>query len=765
MLKSRFNLKDQMLGQSNVLSNGVNIFNSLGSNHTFASAMRILFTVGGTFHQEKLTEYLESRYGGKTVLTYKGREALRLALEAIPGNGAVAINGFTCWAVYQAVQESGSTCQYLDISDASLNFSADTLREALAADPSIKAVVVQNTLGLPCDIEGIQALCEKNEIALIEDLAHSIGTVYTSGKEAGTVGDFVVLSFSQDKVVDAVAGGALVVRNPKYKLPGPSPRKVPIRRQLKDRLYPLLTYVIRTTHPTGLGPVIHRFLRFLHLLSRPLPDNDVSDVHELPGWYCASILREYRSLQKTAEHRAMIAGIYAGKIDKRLQLESDMRHLSTASNLRFPIIHYERDILIEHLRLRHVYVRDIWYDAPVGPKRYLYRTDYLGQCPHAEEIARKMVNLPTHPNISAEHAASIATYVNEWLSSEGGNTYHVKPIWNEAVWERFLSGLKPHSFLQSWKWGRHYEQTGSKIFRVGVYNDGALVGISLFIKIDARRGVFLVCPHGPLIAEAKDEERALAALVHYCTELARDEECDFIRFCPLSPATEANRTLYRNLGFRDAPIHMHPELSWILDISKSEEQLLKEMRKTTRYTIKKMEKEGVEITQSTDPAGMQQFWSIYESTFERQQFTPFSKSYLQTEFELYSKDGQAVFFFGAHKGEMVAAAIIIFWGGQAFYHHSGSITLTTSGSSGSNVSYLLQWRVIQEAKRRGCTLYNFWGIAPEDRPGHAWAGLSLFKKGFGGFAEAYLHAQDKPLTTRYALNYAIETVRRVRRHL
>ena len=738
----------------------MNVFNSLGSNHTFAFAARILFTMGGAPHQKRLTEYIESRYGGKAVLTYKGREALRLALEAIPGNGAVAINGFTCWAVYQAVQESNSTCHYLDISETSLNFSADTLREALAADPSIKAVVVQNTLGLPCDIEGIQALCEEHQIALIEDLAHSIGTTYTSGKEAGTVGDFVVLSFSQDKVVDAVAGGALVVRNQKYQLPATSARRVPVRRQLKDRFYPLFTYVIRNTHSIGLGPVIHRFLRFLHLLSRPLPDNDASDVHELPGWYCTTILSEYGKLEMIAKHRTMIAQIYADKIDKRLQLSDDMRRLGSASNLRFPIVHYERDILIEHLRLRHVYVRDIWYDAPVGPKRYLYRTDYSGQCPHAEEIARKMVNLPTHPNISAAQAESIAAYVNEWLKSEGANTYHVKPIWNEGVWERFLLDLKPHSFLQSWKWGRHYEQTGSKIFRVGVYNDGTLVGIALFIKIHARRGVFLVCPHGPLIADEKDEERALAALVHYCTELARDEECDFIRFCPLSPATEANRTLYRNLGFRDAPIHMHPELSWILDISKSEEQLLKEMRKTTRYTIKKMEKEGVEITQSTDPAGMQQFWSIYESTFERQQFTPFSKTYLQTEFELYSRDGQAVFFFGAHKGEAVAAAIIIFYNGQAFYHHSGS-----RAGAGSNVSYLLQWRVIQEAKRRGCTLYNFWGISHEDEPGHAWAGLSLFKKGFGGFAEAYLHAQDKPLTTRYALNYAIETVRRVRRHL
>ncbi|MSU73518.1 peptidoglycan bridge formation glycyltransferase FemA/FemB family protein [Candidatus Kaiserbacteria bacterium] len=738
----------------------MNIFNSLGSNHTFASAARILFAVGGTTHKKNLAEYLESRYGGKAVLTYKGREALRLALEAIPGGGAVAINGFTCWAVYQAVQESNNTCHYLDISETSLNFTADALHDALATDPSIKAVVVQNTLGLPCDIERIHALCEEYRIALIEDLAHSIGTVYASGKEAGTVGDFVILSFSQDKVVDAVAGGALVVRNPKYQLPAYPSRAVPIRRQLKDRLYPLFTYVIRATHSIGLGPVIHRLLRFLHLLSRPLPDNDVSDAHELPGWYCATILGEYRALEKTMAHRTMIARIYAEKIDKRLQLTGDMQCLSSASNLRFPILHYERDILIEHLKSRHVYVRDIWYDAPIGPKRYLHRTDYRGQCPQAEEVARMMINLPTHTNISAEQAGLIATYVNEWLKSEGGNTYHVKPIWSEPAWERFLADLKPHSFLQSWKWGRHYEQTGSKIFRVGVYNGGILVGIALFIKIHARRGVFLVCPHGPLIANPEDEERALAALVHYCTEIARDEECDFIRFCPISPATGANRALYRSLGFRDAPIHMHPELSWILDISKPEEQLLKEMRKTTRYTIKKMEKDGVEITQSSDAAGMEQFWSVYEATFERQQFTPFSKNYLKTEFELYSKDGQAVFFFGAYKGEVVAAAIIIFYNGQAFYHHSGS-----RAGAGSNVSYLLQWRVIQEAKRRGCTLYNFWGIAPEDKPNHAWSGLSLFKKGFGGFAEAYLHAQDKPLTTRYALNYAIETVRRVRRHL
>ena len=740
----------------------MNIFNSLGSNHTFGSAVRTLFAVGTHSSRRNLIEYLERRYGGKALLCYKGRDALQIALSSLPEKGAVAINGFTCWAVYQAVRESGHTPLYLDISSTSLNFSPQTLQDALAEHSSIKAVVIQNTLGVPCDIEPIAALCKERGVALIEDLAHSIGSTYASGDEAGTVGDFVVLSFSQDKVVDAVAGGALIVRNKSYQgLQAPALKKVARSQQLKDRFYPFLTYIIRWTHTLRLGSIVHRALKSLHLLSRPFIEGAVSEMHELPDWYCAGILRTCATLPDTTEHRKKIAQIYAETIDKRLQISGDMGLLSRSANLRFPIIHYERDRLIEYLKARRVYVSDIWYDAPLGPKRFLHRTDYRGQCPQAEEVSRMILNLPTHLNVSPAHARLIATHVNEWLKSEGSKTYHVKPIWDEAEWEGFLRGQKPHTFLQSWKWGHHYEQTGSKIFRVGVYDARVLVGIALFIKIGARRGTFLVCPHGPIVADFGDEKGALAALVGYCSDIGRDEECDFIRFCPLSPASDESRAMYRRLGFRDAPIHMHPELSWMLDITKPEDELLREMRKTTRYLIKKMEKEGVEITQSSDSADMGKFASIYAATVERQQFTPFSKSYLQTEFELFSKDGEAVFFFGSYKGELIAAAIIIFYNGQAFYHHSGSIQKFED----INASYLLQWRVIQEAKRRGATLYNFWGIAPDDKPKHAWRGLSLFKKGFGGFAEAYLHAQDKPLSPKYAVNYGIETVRRIRRHL
>lgn len=736
-------------------------FNSLGSNHTLSSALRILFAVGGSSAKKRLTEYLEARYGGRAILMYKGREALRLALSSIGDKGVVAINGYTCWAVYQAIQESGHTCHYLDISDASLNFSAQTLREALATNPAIKAVVVQNTLGAPCDIEAIAALCKERGIALIEDVAHSIGTTYASGAEAGTVGDFVILSFSQDKVIDAVAGGALIIRNEKYQEMTARPKKVPFTQQLKDRLYPLLGWKIRAAHSLYLGAIVHGLFRGLRILSRPLPDAGSSDAHELPSWYCTEILRQYTALEKISQHRREIAEVYAKIIDKSLLVPADVGTLSQSTNLRFPILVSERDSLIEYLKERDVYVGDVWYDAPVGPKRFLNRTDYRGQCPTAEKIAQMMVNLPTHINVSSADAKLIAGHVNQWLRSEGSSTYRVRLIQDEMVWEKFLSEQQPHSFLQSWKWARHYEHTGSKIFRTGVYQGETLVGVGLFIKIGARRGTFLVCPHGPIVSQGADEEAALSALVRYSTHVARDEKCDFIRFCPLFAATDTNRAMYRRLGFRDAPIHMHPELSWMLDITKPEDVLLKEMRKTTRYLIKKMEKEGVEIIQSSDPADMEKFASVYAATVQRQQFTPFSKEYLQTEFELFSKDGQAVFFFGKYRGELIAAAIIIFYNGQAFYHHSGSLQKFED----INASYLLQWRVIQEAKKRGCTLYNFWGICPDNKPKHAWAGLSLFKKGFGGFAEEYLHAQDKPLTAKYWLNYVIETVRRIRRRL
>ncbi|MCX6765289.1 MAG: peptidoglycan bridge formation glycyltransferase FemA/FemB family protein [Candidatus Nealsonbacteria bacterium] len=105
---------------------------------------------------------------------------------------------------------------------------------------------------------------------------------------------------------------------------------------------------------------------------------------------------------------------------------------------------------------------------------------------------------------------------------------------------------------------------------------------------------------------------------------------------------------------------------------------------------------------------------------------------------------------------------------MAFYHHGASL----SKFNKIPVSYLLQWEAIKEAKKRGCILYNFWGIAPEiasesdaSKSKHPWAGLSLFKMGFGGYRKDYVKTQDYPITLKYYLNYIIEKIRKIKRRL
>jgi len=54
----------------------------------------------------------------------------------------------------------------------------------------------------------------------------------------------------------------------------------------------------------------------------------------------------------------------------------------------------------------------------------------------------------------------------------------------------------------------------------------------------------------------------------------------------------------------------------------------------------------------------------------------------------------------------------------------------------------LQWEAIIAAKKAGCTQYDFWGIAPKNLPRHKWAGITRFKKGFGGQEQNYVGCLD-----------------------
>lgn len=410
----------------------MSVFNSLGSNYNFNFVLSALFSGNEKEFHDELEKFLEKKYGGKVVLTYKGREAIELALKCanLPKNAKVAITGFTCWAVYESVIGAGLEVEYLDIDRESLNFTAETLRKALKANPDIKALIVQNTLGYPCQIEEISKICQENKILLIEDLAHCVGTKYQSGLEAGTIGDFTCLSFSQDKMIDSISGGALIIgpsirravrrsiiRNKKFQAFSTELNELGNKQQLVDRLYPLFTFKIRKSYAFGFGKLLHFFLKSANLLSKPI-ENGLDKPHHLPNWYCRLVKIAFENLERDLFHRRKIASVYAEGLDPKITSGSLNKQIPISSCLRFPIFVRNRSGLIGYLKKKNIYVSDIWYDAPISPIRFLPETGYENQCPNAEKIGQEILNLPTHKNVSEKEANTISGEINQWLKSQ-----------------------------------------------------------------------------------------------------------------------------------------------------------------------------------------------------------------------------------------------------------------------------------------------------------------------------------------------------------
>jgi len=348
----------------------------------------------------------------------------------------------------------------------------------------------------------------------------------------------------------------------------------------------------------------------------------------------------------------------------------------------------------------------------------------------------------------------------------------VQEINNKQAWEDFLLGCREKTFLQSWGWGEFNSKMQRKSWYFMVYDGDKPVACFLTSKIGAKRGIFLFVPHGPVTIEGlsfEQKKEVIKLILEKLKEIAKTEKAVFIRISPIWLRNSENISVFKELGFRAAPVHMHPETSWELNISGSEEDILKQMRKTTRYLVRQAEKNAdIEIVKSQDAKDLEQFNFVYSETGKRQHFRIYNSKYIETEFESFLKNDQIMLFLGKYKGEVAVAAMFVFWQNACYYHHSGSL----SEYNKYPISYLLQWEAMKEAKKRGCQIYNFWGIAPDiksegdvKKSKHPWAGLSFFKMGFGGYRKDLVIAQDFILSQKYWINYIIETIRKIKRGL
>ena len=335
---------------------------------------------------------------------------------------------------------------------------------------------------------------------------------------------------------------------------------------------------------------------------------------------------------------------------------------------------------------------------------------------------------------------------------------------DKAIWENFLLGFQDKTFLQSWNWGEFQKMMGNKIWRIGVFEDNLLISVALVIKIKAKRGHFLLIQHGPVINSQTRKVEILKVFLEKVKKIGEKERVIFIRMNPLWERNQENQNILKTLGLREAPMHANAyEATWKLDITPSEEELLKNMRKTTRYLIRQaLRNQDIAVEKSERFEDIELYQTLNKEVAKKQKFVPFSFEYIKNEFEVFSKDNQALLFFGKYRGELTASALIIFWSGIGFYHQAASSSKYVKFS----IPYLILWEAIKEAKKRSCNLYDFWGfVDPQKQSKHPWAGPTLFKMGFGGYKREYVKTQDLPLSSKYWLTFIFEKLRKTKRGL
>ena len=405
---------------------------------------------------KQLEEEFKKYLGIKYAFSFNsGRSSLIAILNAldIKKDDEILLQAFTCNAAVNPILARKANPVFVDVDD-TINMEPEDLKRKITKKS--KAVMIQHNFGWPAQIDKILKIARKNNLYLIEDCAHSLGAkyssrtkrenhpapslegagsstfqpCYTSGK-VGTFGDAAFFSFGRDKIISSIFGGMAVTNNEKIagkikefrnKLDFPS--NFWIFQQL---LHPILVnYLVLPSY--GLNQYLGRvFLAISHkllILSKAVYKIEKKGKipeyfpKKLPNGLAILALNQFKKLEKFNNHRRKIANFYERELkntDFVLPLAKPLRN-RIPTFMRYPILtNLDTDEILTRARKKKIYLNDGWRKKPiVPPDTNLEKMKYkLGSCSQAEKIAKSIVNLPTHINISEKEAQEIITFLKK----------------------------------------------------------------------------------------------------------------------------------------------------------------------------------------------------------------------------------------------------------------------------------------------------------------------------------------------------------------
>jgi peptidoglycan pentaglycine glycine transferase (the first glycine) len=294
---------------------------------------------------------------------------------------------------------------------------------------------------------------------------------------------------------------------------------------------------------------------------------------------------------------------------------------------------------------------------------------------------------------------------------------------DKAEWDELVKAAHGHP-LQLWGWGDVKASHGWRVERVKVGKGGA----QLLIKpLPGPFGPMVYVPRGPFGAALEDER-------------LRNDLVDYVKttYRPTVMTVEPDTTTpIKWNGWRRSPSRILLARTGVMDLTKSDDELMGVMSKKTRQYIRKSAGEAIEVIRAASLGDVDECLKIYRQTAMRAGFALHDDSYYH---DIFTNLGDASpIYMARHNGATVAFLWPIFTPEVAFELYGG---MNEQGQA-LRANYHLKWSVIQTMKGQGIHRYDVNGLLND--------GVSAFKQGFIPEETQMSGTFDRPLSPLYPI--------------
>ncbi len=309
-------------------------------------------------------------------------------------------------------------------------------------------------------------------------------------------------------------------------------------------------------------------------------------------------------------------------------------------------------------------------------------------------------------------------------------------IQDRSTWNRALLALPGPHVLQSWEWGQVKSRHAWKPTRLLWQQNGQPVAAAQVLRrplLGTLWGMMYV-PKGPLLDHANST--VLSQVLADLENFARQQRAILIKIDPDTDRSAVQDALLeRGWQYSDEQIQFRNTA--LLDLTRSEEELLQAMKSKTRYNIRLAERKEVTVRIGSIQ-DIPLFYAMYAETGQRDGFLIRPLAYYHDAWQTFLEAGMGQMFLAEAQGETIGGVILFRFGQTAWYMYGAS----TERQRERMPNYALQWQAIRWAKSAGCTTYDLWG-APTvlDESDPLW-GVWRFKEGLGAVWTPHIGAYD-----------------------